>query len=402
MDGSPVKAAILVLLNNLASKELIDYCRSHKSKLEMLYKLKGGLRSLAAVVDDAEEQKLTKNSVLSWLRNLEEAVYDTEDLVDEICTEAFQKGLDAEYQTETRREGKIRSKQDGNFRRIESEMKKLLPTIELFVKQSEELGLEKIIGYRMPAASNFVNDDSEAVFVREAEREFIINLLLSDDASGKQLSVIPIVGRDGIGKTTLAGCIYNDNRISEHFDLRAWINVADPFDLFWVTKAIFKSFTLQSCDLKELNFLQVRLQKCLKGKKFLLVLDDVWDEDYDKWVALLPAFEGAAEGSCVIVTTQALSFAKMISTFPSWYELDPLSNDESWLLFANFAFRDHTLLELEDIGRKIAGECGGLPLAVRTVGSLLYFELEVEEWHSILDRLKHFDRGSKIFTFSLF
>ncbi|KAK4590312.1 hypothetical protein RGQ29_020743 [Quercus rubra] len=401
MAGSPVKQAILVLLNNLASKELLDYCRSHKSKFEILYKLKGGLESLAVVVDDAEEQKLTKKRVLSWLRKLEGAVYDTEDLVDEICTEAIQKGLDAEYQTKTSRVGKILSKQDGNFRRIESEMKKLLPKIELFVKQSEELGLGKIIGYnleefqRMPAASYFVNDDSEAVFVREAEREFIINLLLSDDASGKRLSVIPIVGRDGIGKTTLAGCIYNDNRISEHFDLRAWINVADPLDIFWAKKAIFKSFTMQSCDLKEPNLLQVRLQECLKGKKFLLVLDDVWDEDSDKWVALLSAFEGAAEGSCVIVTTQALSFAKMICTFPSCYELDPLSNDESWLMFAHFAFRDHTLLEPEDIGRKIAEECGGLPLAVRTVGSLLYFVPEVEEWHSILDRLKHFDRGFK-------
>ncbi|KAL0007025.1 hypothetical protein SO802_008527 [Lithocarpus litseifolius] len=93
----------------------------------------------------------------------------------------------------------------------------------------------------------FVDDQSE-VFDRDCDKQEIIKLLLPDNASDKQLSVISIEGNGRIGKTTLARLVYNDQRVSHHFHLKAWVGVPDDFDS--VTRSILKFFTLQYKDLK--------------------------------------------------------------------------------------------------------------------------------------------------------
>ena len=141
--------------------------------------------------------------------------------------------------------------------------------------------------------------------------------------------------------------------------------------------------------------LQVRLQEILKGKKFLLVLDDMCTNKstdigkniYKKWLFLLSSFEGAAKESCVIVTTDIRSIASMIGTV-SAYHVGALSNPECWSLFAKFAFGNEnpsSYPKLEAIGRQIAQKCHGLPLAVRALGAVLRLKPRVEEWSGILD-----------------
>jgi hypothetical protein len=220
------------------------------------------------------------------------------------------------------------------------------------------------------------------VFGRDSDKEAIFELLLSDDASGEDLSVIPIVGEVGIGKTGLARLVYNDDKVSEYFEMKAWAHVSDHFDMFMVIKAIFESFTMQSCDLKEINMIQVRLQESLPGKKFLLVLDDVWAETYHDWEFLLSPFKGAAKGSRVIVTTRIQSVASMVGTVSAYHMIELLNEDRLSLL-AKFAFGDQypsSYPELEVIGREIVELCGGFPLALRTLGAFLGLKLQVEEW----------------------
>lgn len=90
----------------------------------------------------------------------------------------------------------------------------------------------------MPAAS-FGDDNSKVIYGRESDKKEIIDLLLSNDANGRKLSVILLLANDSMGKTTLAWLIYKDHRVTEHFDLKAWAYVSDLSDKFMVTKAVF-------------------------------------------------------------------------------------------------------------------------------------------------------------------
>ena len=61
------------------------------------------------------------------------------------------------------------------------------------------------------------------MFCRDADKDGIIILLLSDGVKmSEQLSVIPIMGEVGVGKSTLARLVYNDCRVSQHFEIKAW------------------------------------------------------------------------------------------------------------------------------------------------------------------------------------
>ncbi|KAL0007030.1 hypothetical protein SO802_008532 [Lithocarpus litseifolius] len=231
----------------------------------------------------------------------------------------------------------------------------------------------------------------------DVKKEEFMNILLSHDTYDTELSVIPIQGEPGIGKTTLARIIYNDPIVDQHFDLKAWFCVLD-FELIRVTAAIFESFNLQSFDLEELNLqpglnsdhLQVKLQEYLRGKRFLLVLDEMLSVNED-WEVFLSTLKGAAANKCcVIVTTSREDYASLIGTVNA-YRMEPLSYDESWSLFAKFAFDNKipsSYPDLEPIGREIVPDCAGVPSTVSTLGSLLRFKLQVEEWKTVQQKLE--------------
>ena len=106
-------------------------------------------------------------------------------------------------------------------------------------------------------------------------------MLLSDDTTDNKFSAIPIVGMGGIGKTTLAQLIYNDKRINEMFKTKAWVTVGDDnVDCLKVMKRIMEQVTnTERCEIWEQLVLEEKLMRTLIGKKFLFVLDDIWDEN---------------------------------------------------------------------------------------------------------------------------
>ncbi|KAK9144936.1 hypothetical protein Sjap_004839 [Stephania japonica] len=123
------------------------------------------------------------------------------------------------------------------------------------------------------------------------------------------------------------------------------------------------------------------------GRRFLLVLDDVWTEKQELWKMFKNSLPSGAKGASIIITTRLPIVADIAGTARA-YELSPLPNDDCLLLFQSYAFKnvgDQSNQEFMEIGRQIVEKCGGLPLAARALGSLLRSTWDIGQWERIRD-----------------
>ncbi|KAK9192542.1 hypothetical protein WN944_003235 [Citrus x changshan-huyou] len=182
------------------------------------------------------------------------------------------------------------------------------------------------VGQRLPTTS-LVNEAD--VYGRKKDKEAIVELLLRDDLRADDgFSVISIKGLGGVGKTTLAQLVNKDDRVQRHFQIKTWTCVFEDFDAFRVSKSILNSIASDQCtDKDDLNLLQEKLKKQLSGKKFLLVLDDVWNENYNSWRALSCPFGAGASRSKIVVTHRNQGVAETMRAV-STKTLKELSDDD--------------------------------------------------------------------------
>ncbi|PON46752.1 NB-ARC domain containing protein [Parasponia andersonii] len=219
--------------------------------------------------------------------------------------------------------------------------------IKILVDQKDALGLKERAPnkplQRPPAP--LVKESN--VYGRDEDKEVIIKFLLSNIISDTKISVIPIVG------------------------------MGDNFDIFKITKVIFESVTSQKCCFEDLFQLQLKLKEALRGKKFLSIHDDVWNENYTLWDVLESCFESGARGSKIIATTRS-SIVASIMTNAMAHHLAGVSYEDCWRLFVKHAFSNDKETDaypnLRVIGREIVKKCKGLPLTVKSIGGSLRSE----------------------------
>ncbi|RVX04656.1 putative disease resistance RPP13-like protein 1 [Vitis vinifera] len=370
VGGAFLSASLQVLFDRLASREVLSFIRGQKLISDaLLKKLERKLVIVHAVLNDAEVKQFINSSVKKWLYLLKEAVYDAEDIFDEVATEAQRCKMEAAgYQTSTSQVGYI-----------------LFTWFHApFDNQSIEPRVEEIIDRLEDIAH-----DRDAL--GDGEKQKIIELLLSDDARSDEIGVISIVGMCGAGKTTLAQLLYNDQTVKEHFDLKAWVWVSEEFDPIKVTKTILEAIqefdpNSQEAITNDLNLLQLQLKESINMKKFLLILDDVWNEDSNNWDKLRTPLIVGSKGSKIVVTTRSTNVAIAMRAFHT-HCLGGLSFEDSWLLFKKLVFEteDSSIHpQLEAIGKIIVVKCQGLPLAIKALGSFLRSKTEAREWDDIL------------------
>ncbi|XP_073263978.1 LOW QUALITY PROTEIN: putative disease resistance RPP13-like protein 1 [Populus alba] len=352
----------------ISGGELLDDAEEKQITNTAVRRLKTTIISGGGLLDDAEEKQITNTAVREWLAEYKDAVYDAEDFLDEI---------DYEAQTFI-----------GQTPKRLIKLGDLQERLDYLVKRKVDLGLINRTGKEPSSPKRPTTSlvDERGVYGRDYDTAAILKLLLSDDANEENPGVVPIGGMGGVGKTTLAQLVYNHNRVEEWFGLKAWVCVSEDFSVSKLTKVILEAFgSKPACD--NLDQLQRQLKQRWEGNKFLVVLDDVWNEDYAEWDRFLTPLKYGAQGSKILVTTRNESVARVVRTVPT-HHLKELTEDSCWSVFAKHAFRgenpndDEELLE---IGRKIARKCKGLPLAAKTLGGLLRTQRDVEEWEKLLE-----------------
>ena len=142
----------------------------------------------------------------------------------------------------------------------------------------------------------------EIIYGRDEDKEMIFSWMMTSNTNDNKLSICSIVGMGGMGKTTLAQHVFNDPKIEEvGFDEKAWVCVSDEFDVLKISKAIFEAFNKSKDDSENLEMVHGKLKEKLTGRKFFLVLDDVWNEDQHLWKSLQTPLKYGAKGSKIFV-----------------------------------------------------------------------------------------------------
>ncbi|XP_054792770.1 putative disease resistance RPP13-like protein 1 isoform X5 [Prosopis cineraria] len=271
--GALLTSSIQLALERLASCDILDFFRVRKIQDGFLLKrLDITLNCIDKVIEDAEERQYRDPPVKRWLDELKDAVFRAEDLMDEIATEASRQKLQLQFHPAT---GKLHncftSIVNPRGKKIELRIKELVAHLEFLANIRDRLGLREVSGvprkYFKKLPTTFLIDEAD-IYGRDADKERIIEILLSPNMGGNQgpVDVIAIVGMGGVGKTTLAHLVYEDQRMKNKFQHRAWVCASEEFDVVQATKAIHQELNCSTAKSDDLTSYQCQLnEKLMEG-----------------------------------------------------------------------------------------------------------------------------------------
>ncbi|KAF6987084.1 hypothetical protein CFC21_004762 [Triticum aestivum] len=392
---------LVAMLRDKASSYLLGQYNVMEGMEKQHRILKRRLPIILDVITDAEEQAAShREGAKAWLQELKTVAYEANEVFDEFKYEALRREAKKNGQYKKHGLDVIKLFPTHNhvvFRhRMGSKLCKILEDINVLIAEMHDFGLRQtfLVSNQLRQTpeskewrhTDYVIIDPQEIASRSRheDKKNIVGKLLGE-ASNADLTVVPIVGMGGLGKTTLAQLIYNEPEIQKHFPLQLWVCVSDTFDVNSVAKSIVEASPKKDHDTDKPPL--DRLQKLVSEQRYLLVLDDVWNREVHKWERLKACLQHGGMGSAVLTTTRDKQVAE-ITGADRTYNLNVLKDNfiKKIILTRAFSLQNEKHPELHEMVGEIVNRCHGNPLAATALGSLLHTETSVKEWKDVSSR----------------
>ncbi|XP_010271768.1 PREDICTED: disease resistance protein RPM1-like [Nelumbo nucifera] len=359
------------------------------------------LESIRALLRDADAKGETSEGIKAWVKQVRDVAYDIEDVLDEFKFRFAQQGQDQSHRFTRYLHKTTRSVKNLRSRRsLATQIKEIKARVHDISSRRDRYELIRNLEQASEGSNStgvkWHDIREDALLLDEAElvgigkpKEEIIGWIVEDES---KLGVISVVGMGGLGKTTLVKKVYDDQRVKRHFQTQAWVTFSESPGIHELLIEMIKQLVYAEQkqpipqDVAEMKDAQLKqlLQEFLKQKRYVVVLDDIWS--IPAWDSVKNVFPNNNFGSRIIITTRSNDVASScIKSCFRVYNLQPLSQEESWTLFCKktFSFSPEQICppELEVPSQSIVKKCGGLPLAIVTVGGVLSTKPKITtEW----------------------
>ncbi|XP_022145224.1 putative disease resistance protein RGA3 [Momordica charantia] len=359
-----------------------------------LLKLRDSLLMVEAILRDVDRIKGEHQAVKLWVEKLQEIVFEADVLLDDLAYEHLRRKVEAGNEAMVSNFVSI-SKNPLAFRlKMANKIRAIARMLDKHYSSAAAVGLVAVTPKEIePDFSQIQETDSFldefGVIGREIEVSEIVNRLI-DFSHRDALSVLPIVGMGGLGKTALMKVVFNHEFIKGNFDRTIWVCVSEPFVIKKILRAILETLNPNFGGLDSKEALLQELQKLLNDKRCFLVLDDVWNENLTLWNELKACLLKISQrsGNTVVVTTRSDKVAEVMETHPR-HHLKSLSDDHCWSLFKSYVFGNESLdiQELDIVKGELVKRFGGIPLVVKVLGGTVKFDENSEGLQSTLENL---------------
>uniref|UniRef100_A0ACD6A743 Uncharacterized protein n=1 Tax=Avena sativa TaxID=4498 RepID=A0ACD6A743_AVESA len=360
--------------------------------------LEGELRSMHAAlrkVGDVQRDQLDE-LVKIWADEVRDLSYDMEDVADSflVRVQGFEPDTNShKLKRLVKQMGDLLSK--GKTRhKIAGEIKDIKVRVKEVADRRDRYRVDSIVAN--PAAATAIDprllmlykQNQEIVGAEEARDELIKRLTDGEDGASKlQLKILSIFGFGGLGKTTLAKEVYD--RLQAQYACKAFVVVGRNPDVKKVLKDIllgidkqkYMDFNLATLDERQLID---ELREQLVNKRYFIVIDDIWDTE--TWGIIRCAFMDSDCGSRIITTTRIFEVAKKAGDV---YRIKPLSPEKSEELFYTRLSGDKNKCNYDqqvELSEKILRKCGGVPLAIIAIASLLASK-PMDDWSKVYNSI---------------
>ncbi|GLT64591.1 hypothetical protein SLA2020_370750 [Shorea laevis] len=385
-------------ISNLISAvaQQINLAVSWKKELIILRKK---LVLIQAVLQDAGQRQVTDLAVKHWLLNLREVGDEADYILDEVAYESVKRRVKIQNQMMKKVRYFFTPSNPLAFGlRMAYKIKKVIAMVDDINKEAHGFGLQSKLATtnyqqrRNLQTHSFIGPFSQ--FVGRDDDVSKIVQLLTDPTNELPLCVLSIVGMAGLGKTTLAQSVRSNDQIQNHFGKIMWVCVSENFDVERILAEMLESLTKKSRAMRNKDTVVQEIRSAIGENNYLLILDDVWNKESQKWEDLKRCLLGMCKtsGNRVVVTTRDKNVALTTGTLPGhMHHLELLKDVECWSIIKLKVFGDaskHLDLELENIGWDFARKCRGVPLVASVIGGILCTKRpDLAEWLPIKSKI---------------